>query len=319
MSSTFHYASVILCLLGHSRDTSCWQAKSFVMNRILSSVVALSFAFHLGVVEAQLFKGRAQRQSGGNSMQNQPQQRGGLFQKGRERREANQNIGGQSFNNNSYQPQPKTGLFKRGNERKESGGGLFNKNRQQYATGASVRKGGLFAKARERKLEEYNKANSYQIQSRSYSSSNSQSSNSYVRSNQKVTGASGLFNQPTNPSAATNPSRTSQSTFNTLGASQQPDLSVVASRPETQPDRSELPSLVSATAEAVRQKERLGTLTVAPTALKTPPTTGPKVPSVTVDASLLKAKAPPAPDARPTSNQPDLSKPKAEVTAAVLA
>lgn len=287
-------------------------------NRILHLVLVLLFPLSLSTAEAQLFKGKAQRQSGGNnfggnSMQ-QPQQRGGLFQKGRERRESNQSNNGQSFNNNGFnnnsiQQQPKTGLFKK------------NKQPQQYSNGAPVKQGGLFAKAKERKLQEYNQAN-YQNQNRSYTNSNSQSSNSYVRSNQKVTGASGLFNQPANQTVGTNsaPASATQSGFgSTLPAQQQQSVSAIASRLETQPERSQLPSLVSASVTAERQADRPRPPAVTPTNLKTPPTKRPKPQPVTVNASRLREQAPPAPNAKPTSNKPDLSKPKVEVTAAVLA
>lgn len=289
-------------------------------NRILHLVLVLLFPLSLSTAEAQLFKGKAQRQSGGNnfggnSMQ-QPQQRGGLFKKGRERREENQFNNGQSsnnnnngFNNNSVQQQPKAGLFKK------------NKQPQQYSNGAPVKPGGLFAKAKERKIQEYNQTN-YQNQNRSYTNSNSQSSNSYVRSNQKVTGASGLFNQPANQTVGTNsaPASATQSGFgSTLPAQQQQSVSAIASRLETKPERSQLPSLVSASATAERQADRPRPPAVTPTNLKTRPTTRPKLQPVTANASRLREQAPPAPDAKPTSNRPDLSKPKVEVTAAVLA
>lgn len=277
-------------------------------NRILHTVVVLLFTLNLGTTDAQLFKGKTQRQSGGsNSMQQQPQQRGGLFQKGRERRESNQSNNGQSFNNNSVQQQTKSGLFKK------------NRQPQQSSNGAPVKQGGLFKKAKERKLQEQNQA-TYQNQNRSYTNSNSQSSNSYVRSNQKVTGASPLFNQSANQLVRTNaaPSSAAQSGGgSTLPSQQQQSVSANASRLEAQPVRSQLPSLVSATAE--RQADRPQPPAVTPTNLKNRLTTRPKLRPGTVNASLLKEKAPPAPDARPTSNKLDLRRPKVEVTAAVLA
>lgn len=283
--------------------------------RILTSFAVLVLVCSFDAADAQLFKGRAQRQSGGgnfgggNSVQQQPQQRsGGLFQKGRERREANQS-GGQQSNSSNDQPQQKSGLF--------------NRNRsigQPKYSNQPVKQGGLFARAKERKLEAQQQQNS---QNRSYSNNNSQSASSYVRSNQKVTGASNLFQQPpTRQTGGTTSAPVAQSAFDPPTSTQKSRLAATVPdslTPQSQPARAQLPTLVSAAAEAKRSAPQSRKNKAAPAALRSQIAARPKPLPVAVDAARLKERAPAPPNVQPTSNLPDLSQPKVEASAAVLA
>ena len=285
------------------------------MFRNLLRIVAVIIAIQqLGTVEAQLFKGKARRQAGGGSMQQQS--RGGMFQRGRERREARRADSGSQ--NGNMQAQPRTGLFGKPKEPKEKGGGLFGKKRQTDEFDSPKEKQGLFARARERKLE---RQNQNQTQFQSNGGYNAQSSNSYVRSSQRVTSNASLFRQPagsTNINSGT--SQRPAVAQKPLSSGQSTSSVVKAAVVNAQPPKSQLPSLVKSPAGPPAARNR------RPARAPGAPNVGARPPSRRnaerrggAGTPLIRDAAPRKPDARPTGSQPELSKPQLDIATATLA